>query len=141
MANTTGNNNTANGFDALYNTTGTANTAVVSVRYSPIKAVSSTRGIGELSLERLTDGSGNTAIGSASLLFVATGSGDGRGRSGWEWYHRRRVNNVCVGVFSGTNIGTTLNVITIGSNSPGQNLDNSCLKNIWGAPIDPARRL
>jgi uncharacterized coiled-coil protein SlyX len=48
-------------------------------------------------------------------------------------------NNTALGVNAGTGVTTATNVICIGVNIAGANVDNSCyIGNIFGQPIDPA---
>ena len=141
--NTEGNNNTANGFAALYrNTTGDENTAVGSAALLNNTEGSSNTATGNRALYSNTTGPSNTAMGFGALssnttnggstatgyqaLFNSTGFGntaDG---------YRALLNNItgngntALGAGAGGNVTTATNVICIGANLPGANVDNSC---------------
>ncbi len=117
LNNTTGNSNTATGADALLNNqTGQSNTA-----------------IGVHAMEANIDGSDNTVIGFGALRIfnlgdgnTAIGFGAGTGSAG--------NNNTMLGAHAGFGIGTASNVICIGANVGGANVDNGCyIGNIFGA--------
>jgi hypothetical protein len=116
--NTTGARNTAIGVSALQsNTTGSGNTAdgFEAVLNNTTGNFNTANGIAALTNN--TTGSGNTADGFEALLNNTTGSG-----------------NVALGTGAGSNVTFSNNVICIGSNVDGANVDNSCfIGNIFNA--------
>jgi trimeric autotransporter adhesin len=102
-----GDNNTADGFDALFNnTSGDGNTAMGAAALFNNTVGNGNTAIGAGSLGNTT-GSGNTAIGTAALVNSFVGS-----------------SNIGVGAGAGTNVTAASNVICIGA--PGQDVANSC---------------
>jgi len=105
--NSTGNFNAANGgFALFFNTTGNHNTSVGDSSLGSNDAGNSNVAIGDSALITNFSGNNNTAIG-ASALGGTTGSG-----------------NIAVGFQAGAAVGSSDNVIAIGS--PGDDVDNSC---------------
>jgi hypothetical protein len=118
--NATGNFNAANGgFALFFNTTGNHNTAVGDSSLGSNDAGNSNVAIGDSALVTNFSGNNNTAIG-ASALSGTTGS-----------------SNIAVGFQAGAAVGSSGNVIAIGS--PGDDVDNSCfIGNIRGAQTQNA---
>jgi hypothetical protein len=117
-SNTTGDFNTANGVNALTsNTDGTRNTANgVNALFGNTTGGSNTAD-GEKALAKNTTGNLNTALGGVALTNNTTGSG-----------------NIAIGFFAGDAVTTADNVISIGTNVDGANVNNSCyVGNIFGA--------
>jgi Chaperone of endosialidase len=106
-SNTEGSANTANGQNALQNNlNGGDNTAVgQGALFNNISGGANTA-IGEATLQLNSAGSFNTAVGNAALV-GATGS-----------------NNIAIGFQAGSKVGSSGNVIAIGS--PGDDTDNTC---------------
>jgi Chaperone of endosialidase len=148
-ANTTGNDNTATGFQALFNNLasgntahgyqallsnigGSSNTATGYQALSENTANANTAN-GSEALVRNTTGCCNTATGDEALGFNTTGASNTA-----IGYHALAVNstgddNTAVGAFAGTNVSTADNVICI--RAAGQNVSNSCyIGNIWNQP-------
>jgi len=144
LRNTTGSFNTATGVDALHsNTTGGGNTATgVDALFSNSTGISNTA-IGEQALERNTTGSFNTANGVATLFYNTTGSantsigvdallsnttGDRNTACGDAalFNSTTGVGNAALGFAAGSAVTTASNVICIGANVSGANLNNSC---------------
>jgi trimeric autotransporter adhesin len=109
FSNTEGGFNTANGNDALLsNTTGSGNTAVgFSALNSNTQGINNTA-TGLAALGNNT-GSHNTANGVSALALNSSGS-----------------NNTALGELAGLGVTTANNVICIGFNVAGANVDNSC---------------
>jgi hypothetical protein len=109
-----GSQNTAVGNQALFsNTTGGGNTAIGDRAMLNNNTGTGNTAIGDFALIANTNGIGNTAIG-LSALFDVPGS-----------------NNIGLGVYAGSNVGTANNVIAIGTS--GANVSNSCyIGNIFG---------
>jgi hypothetical protein len=118
--NATGNFNVANGgFALFFNTTGNHNTAVGDSSLGSNDAGNSNVAIGDSALVTNFSGNNNTAIG-ASALSGTTGS-----------------SNIAVGFQAGAAVGSSGNVIAIGS--PGDDVDNSCfIGNIRGVQTQNA---
>ena len=109
-SNNTGANNTANGTEALFaNTGGTSNTAT-----------------GFRALQNNTVGADNTAIGRAALLQNTTGAGNTAVGRFALFFNTTDGNNTALGFNSGTAVTTANNVICIGANIAGANVNNSC---------------
>jgi hypothetical protein len=107
QSNTTGTFNVANGgFALFFNTAGNHNTAMGDSALDSNDAGNSNVAIGDSALTTNFAGNNNTAIG-ASSLSGTTGSG-----------------NIAVGFQAGAAVGSSANVIAIGS--PGDDVDNSC---------------
>jgi hypothetical protein len=133
-SNTTGAENTANGYNALYsNTIGRDNTANGDRALASNTTGNSNTAIGERALVQNTIGRLNTANGVEALFANTTGNG-----------------NTTLGYAAGSAITNASNVICIGWNVVGENVDNSCfIGNIFGATssggtavhIDSAGRL
>jgi len=117
LSNVTGNANTANGVFALFNNiTGIGNTAFgrVALFSNTVGSDNTANGIGALALNAAGDN--NTGVGSTALQF-STGS-----------------NNTALGAFAGNNVTTASNVICIGYNVVGNDVNDSCyIGNIFGA--------
>jgi hypothetical protein len=114
--NTSGSFNTAVGAGTLLSNTGNQNTATgVGALLSNTTGFANTAN-GALALI-YNNGDENTAIGSGALAQNTAGS-----------------NNIAVGLNAGSSVTTANNVICIGSNVAGNNVDNSCyVGNIFGA--------
>jgi hypothetical protein len=110
LNNTTGSNNTAMGEAALFfNTTGNENTGVGAGVLSSNTTGSANTAVALDALSSNTTGDNNTAIGEAALNSNTTGSG-----------------NTVVGFNSGFAVTTANNVICIGSQVAGANVNDSC---------------
>jgi hypothetical protein len=106
----TANDNTATGAGALLsNTTGTDNTANGSFALLNNTTGTENAAFGAKALLSSTTGGGNTAVGFNALPNNTTG-----------------ITNTAVGFNAGFGITTADNVIVIGTNVAGQNLDHSC---------------
>jgi trimeric autotransporter adhesin len=114
----TANDNTATGAGALLsNTIGTDNTANGSFALLNNTTGTDNAALGASALLNSTTGGGNTAIGFNTLVNNTTG-----------------VTNTALGFNAGFGITTADNVIVIGTNVAGQNLDHSCfIGEIFGA--------
>jgi len=155
--NDTGNNNTATGYQALAdNTSGEYNTADGLQALFSNTTGSTNTAIGPGALFHNTDGGGNTAIGANFVLytnnhgsgntaiggFALATNGDGNYNTAYGW--ATLSNNVsgsfntAIGVNAGQGITTASNVICIGKDVLGADVDNSCyIGNIIGSTIDP----
>ncbi len=108
--NTTGVDNTAIGVDALStNSTGVNNTAIGIAALAGNTTGSSNMALGGDALPNNTTGNTNTAIGNDALNSNTTGSG-----------------NIVLGFNSGFAVTTANNVICIGTQVPGANVNDSC---------------
>jgi hypothetical protein len=117
LFNATGANNTAVGAAALLNNIAGDNTAVGSRALSNNTTGGSNTAMGSFALFANTMGFSNTAIGVSAL-----GNTSGFG-------------NTALGVGAGGALTTANNVICIGRNVFGANVDNSCfIGNIWNQP-------
>ena len=106
----TANDNTATGAGALLsNTTGIDNTATGSFALLNNTTGSENAAVGANALLNSTTGGGNTAVGFNALPNNTTG-----------------VTNTALGFNAGFGITTADNVIVIGTNVGGQNVDHSC---------------
>jgi hypothetical protein len=109
-SNNTGANNTANGTEALFaNTAGNSNTAS-----------------GFRALQNNTTGADNTAIGRAALLQNTIGASNTAAGRFALFFNTTGGNNTALGVSSGTAVTTANNVICIGANVAGANVNDSC---------------
>jgi hypothetical protein len=117
MSNTVGNNNNAIGSLSLHdNTRGGANTGVGDKVLISNTAGNNNVAVGQSALQSNKTGNQNTAIGSLTLP-SSTGS-----------------NNIAVGFESGENVSTANNVICIGTNVRGNNVNDACyIGNIFGS--------
>jgi hypothetical protein len=117
-SNTTGDANTANGWGALqHNTTGEANTANGLAALGLNTTGANNTAIGFEALRRSTTGGENTAIGVNALSANITGS-----------------FNIALGVEAGENVTSADNVICIGANVAGNNINDACyIGNIFGS--------
>jgi hypothetical protein len=121
--NDVGNDNTAVGDHALFsNTGGIGNTAVgFQALFNNISNDNNTA-TGKFALASNTIGSGNTATGNSALAENISG-----------------INNTALGRLAGNNVTTANNVICIGANVPGANVDNTCfIGNIFGVTTQNA---
>jgi Chaperone of endosialidase len=121
--NDVGNDNTAVGDHALFsNTGGIGNTAVgFQALFNNISNDNNTA-TGKFALASNTIGSGNTATGNSALAENISG-----------------INNTALGRLAGNNVTTANNVICIGANVPGANVDNICfIGNIFGVTTQNA---
>jgi uncharacterized coiled-coil protein SlyX len=117
FSNTTGSLNTATGVSALAaNTTGNGNTAIGADALPENITGTGNTAVGAFALSNTTGGE-NTAIGDEALVNNTTGGG-----------------NTVLGAFAGSGITTANNVICIGAQVAGNNVDNSCyIGQIFGA--------
>ncbi len=107
--NTTSGGNTAIGYQALYrNTTSEGNTAVGELALANNTTGYRNTAMGDFALGEHSTGSNNTAIGHVALERTTTGS-----------------RNTALGENAGYNVTTANNVICIGSEVHGDNVDNS----------------
>jgi trimeric autotransporter adhesin len=115
-SNTTAGGNTAIGYQALHsNTTSDGNTAVGEFALANTTGYSNTA-MGDVALGENSTGANNTAIGHVALERCTTGS-----------------RNTALGENGGYNVTTANNVICIGSEVHGDNVDNSTwIGNIYG---------
>jgi hypothetical protein len=126
LSNTGGFSNTANGAFALFNNAeGSRNTA-----------------IGDSALFRSTDGSDNTAIGFQALYnnrpFNPPPSGQSNTATGAGALFNNAIGsfNTAFGAGAGANVTTANNVICIGANVTGADVDNSCfIGGIYGQTV------
>jgi hypothetical protein len=135
LSNTTGFKNTANGAFALFsNTIGIQNTASgYSALFSNTTGGSNTAN-GIVALVSNTTGGLNTATGLAALASNTTGSDNTANGEGSLQNNTAGASNTALGNFAGSNVTTANNVICIGANVAGNNVDNSCyIGNIFGA--------
>ena len=114
----TADNNTATGFGALLsNTIATDNTANGTLALFSNTIGFQNTAFGSNALVSTTTGGGNTAVGFLALANNTTG-----------------VTNTALGFNAGFGVTTADNVIVIGTNVAGQNLDHSCfIGEIFGA--------
>jgi Chaperone of endosialidase len=114
--NTIGRDNTANGYEALLsNTTGFENTTIGALTLVHNTTGRDNTANGYEALANNTTGRNNTAIGRGALLF-----------SGGN-------NNTVLGANAGIGVTTASNVICIGANVAGNNVNDSCyIGNIFG---------
>jgi hypothetical protein len=147
----TGNFNTALGAGALFANTGDENTATGAGALLSNTSGFSNTAIGESALFSNTTGNGNTANGVQALAFNTTGNfntangiaaltnnttGSGNTANGFEALSSNTTGsgNVALGVGAGSNVTFSNNVICIGANVDGANVDNSCfIGNIFNA--------
>jgi hypothetical protein len=122
LSNTTGGRHTANGkFSLFSNTTGFSNTAN-----------------GVQALFNNTEGSFNTAIGNSALFSNTTGLENTANGVQALLNNTTGSLNVAVGIGAGSSVSTANNVICIGANVDGANVDNSCfIGNIRDALVAP----
>jgi hypothetical protein len=118
QANTTANNNVANGFNALSsNTIGTANTAMGSEAMTSNISGNQNTAVGSRALFSNTTGSGNIAIGEGTLLSETTG-----------------IRNISIGFQAGRDVVTGSSNIIIGENLFGTaNLSNTVIIGAGGS--------
>src|SRR5438874_864641 len=138
--NTTGNQNTAigAGFVLYNNDTGNLNTAIGDFALANNVAGSNNTAIGASALFTNTV-DGNTAIGAQALANNTSGSFNTADGASALQNNTMDGSNTALGVNAGTGVTTANNVIVIGTNLAGANLDNSCyIGSIFGQPIDPA---
>jgi len=110
LSNTIGTKNTATGsFALLNNTRGTENTATGSFALSNNTTGTENAAVGTNALINSTTGGGNTAVGFNALPNNSTG-----------------ITNTALGFNAGFGITTADNVIVIGTNVAGENVDHSC---------------
>jgi Chaperone of endosialidase len=131
-----GADNTAVGFEALFSGTGinnAGNTAIGSRAMVSNTAGSNGTAVGFEALGSNTSGSGNTAVGNQTLLANTEGfSNTAIGSTALQ--NSTGSNNVALGTNAGSDISTASDVICIGANFAGANVNNSCyIKNISGA--------
>jgi hypothetical protein len=150
FSNSTGTNNTANGTFALFSSTaGNDNTAIGDRALLVANNADGDTAVGSFALGANTSGSLNTVIGAAALVTNTTGgsntavglnalfsnNGDnntavGRGALGG---NTSGGNNVALGFGAGSGVTTATNVICIGTNVAGNDVNDSCyIGNIFG---------
>jgi hypothetical protein len=126
LLNTTGSFNTATGFDVLFsNTTGQFNTADGSGALDLNTTGNENTAIGASTLQGNVDGDQNTAIGSSALQANVNGSYN-TALGFTALINGTGTQNTVLGAVAGSNITTANNVICIGYNVSGENVDNSC---------------
>jgi hypothetical protein len=90
--------------------------------------------IGDEALESNAEGPANTAVGSSCLSGNTTGDGNTAIGTAALFANTTGGNNTAVGYLAGQNVTTANNVICIGANVAGANVDESCyIGNIFGA--------
>jgi Chaperone of endosialidase len=140
--NTTGSNNTATGLNALYsNTTGIANTANGSAAlYSNTTGIGNAAyGIGALEIN--TTGENNTAIGGGALFSNTGGSANTVIGAQASVVSTGSFNTV-LGFEAGNSVITANNVIVVGAQVDGANVNNSCfIGNIRGVTTQNANAI
>jgi Chaperone of endosialidase len=125
LVNTTGLDNTAIGYDALFNnTTANNNTAIGSVALTSNTTGGGNTAVGRQALLLNTTGANNTANGFQALLNNTTGFGNTAYGVDALVSNTTGAGNVAVGLTAGAGITTANNVIAIGT--PGDNVSNSC---------------
>jgi hypothetical protein len=108
--NDAGNDNSAVGDHALFsNTIGFGNTAVGFQALFKNTTNDNNTATGKFALSSNTIGSGNTATGNSALAQNISG-----------------INNTALGRLAGSNVTTADDVICIGADVPGANVDNTC---------------
>jgi hypothetical protein len=123
---TTGAFNTAVGFLSLRSsTTGQLNTAI-GVGTLLANTADQNTATGALALLNNTTGTENTAFGVNALLSTTTGGGNTALGALALSSNTTGVTNTALGFNAGFNVTTADNVIVIGTNVGGQNLDHSC---------------
>ena len=149
-SNTQGNRNTAIGNAALLNNDGSENTAVGAGALFSNNAFDNTA-IGADALSANTSGDNNTAIGNGTLTSNISGNSNtavGRGAlngssTGFNTavgdfaLHENTTggSNTALGRLAGSGVTTASNVICVGADVAGANVDNSCyVGNIWQQP-------
>jgi trimeric autotransporter adhesin len=145
---TTGFFNSGFGYRALMNNTGVANTAIGAAALSVNTAGGDNTAAGVGALESNTSGSSNTAIGFSALAenddgvfntavgeLALNGNVTGAGNTAigvFALQNSTGSNNTALGDGAGLNVTTASNVICIGINAVGANVDNSCfIDNIY----------
>ena len=117
-SNSSGNTNTATGFRALANNNGNQNTANGHGTLLANITGAANTGVGFSALDVNTTGSGNTAVGWHALAASSTGQ-----------------DNTALGKGAGSSVVGASNVICIGAEIAGADVDNSCyIGNIWSQP-------
>ena len=151
ISNTEGNFNTALGIGPLnHNTTGSSNTAIGGDALEFNTTGSGNVAVGQAALDSNTEGSGNTAIGGfdalhnnttgtdnaavgSEALFSNTDHGGNAALGKHAGYSSTGSFNTFVGYSAGSSVTTANNVICIGANLTGANVDNTCfIENIRG---------
>ena len=132
--------NTATGAAALLlNTTGTENTAVGTAALEFNDTGRHNAATGAFALFVNTTGDNNTANGAHALFSDTTGRENTAIGADTLYYNTTGIDNVAIGNGAGFNVVTASNVICLGANVFGGNVNNSCyIGNIYGQPIDPA---
>ena len=135
LNNTTGDLNTANGINALYsNSTGTSNTAAgVGALQTNTDGGFNTAN-GRDALYSNTYGNSNTATGGSALLNNTAGTFNTANGSFALGNNTIGNYNTALGRSAGSSVTTANNVICIGADVSGANVDNSCyIGQIFGA--------
>ena len=134
VENTTGDQNTASGWRALWkNTTGFWNTAEGAAALTSNTTGARNTANGKSALYKNTTGSLNTATGDGALFNNTTGPSNtaiGESALGDNTTGRQ---NTAIGFQAGLNVSTAANVICIGANVDGANVNNTTwIGNIYG---------
>ena len=132
--NTTGNENTASGWRALWkNTTGFWNTADGAAALTTNTTGARNTAIGKSTLYKNTTGSLNAATGDGALFNNTTGESNtaiGEGALGDNTTGRQ---NTAIGFQAGLDVSTAANVICIGANVEGANVNKTTwIGNVYG---------
>lgn len=135
--NTTGNSNTAVGAVALLTNNADDNSAFGSYALFANTDGSINSAFGWDALALNTQGGGNTAIGAQALLRNVTGIGNtATGRAALSF--STGDLNTAIGYTAGTNVATASNVICIGAQVAGADVNDSCfIGNIWAQAGGP----
>ena len=133
FSNTTGNFNTAIGDSALFsNTIGVENTAIGNAALQNTTIGIDNVAVGLAALQNNTLGSSNVALGASALLNNVTGLDNqavGRGALRFSTGNQ----NIAIGREAGSGVTTAHNVICIGANLAGANVNNTCyIDSIFG---------
>jgi hypothetical protein len=132
----TGDENTATGVGALFsNTTAAGNTAHGAFALFSNTSGSANTAIGESALNQNTSALENTAVGASALHDTTTGVANTAVGVLAPANNPNGSSNTAIGVDAGQNVTTANNVICVGTNVFGENVDNSCyIGNIFDQP-------
>ncbi len=127
LSNTIGSDNTANGAFALFsNTEGAGNTASGELALFSNTMGAQNTATGFQALNNNTTGGDNAAFGDQALLSSTTGGGNTAVGAFALLNNTTGVTNTALGFNAGFGITTADNVIVIGTNVAGQNVDHGC---------------
>ncbi len=127
LSNTIGSDNTANGAFALFsNTEGAGNTASGELALFSNTMGAQNTATGFQALNNNTTGGDNAAFGDQALLSTTTGGGNTAVGAFALLNNTTGVTNTALGFNAGFGITTADNVIVIGTNVAGQNVDHGC---------------